>query len=105
MSWFGRKRNGDESRFGALIVRMGLITDQQLQEALEKQKAVQQSQDERLGFVLMDMGLITKTQMECALGFQKAMRKGRGMDVMVDMINWKTKNLLGPAVANGSSRG
>ncbi len=50
--------------FGDLMVKEGIISQEQLQEALAQQK---QSKGKRLGQVMLDMGLITKEQTDSAM--------------------------------------
>lgn len=56
---------GKTKRMGEMLVEMGLLTPEQLQEALEEQKAT----GERLGKVLIDKGFITENQLLETLEF------------------------------------
>lgn len=96
--------NVPEDRLGALMYRFGLVTRDQLREALK-----QQSGKRRLGRVLIDMGLITphdlytiiRRQVEEIFFSVMLIRSGvfyfysiRGEDRLPSQINLTTQNLL-----------
>lgn len=96
--------NVPEDRLGALMYRFGLVTRDQLREALK-----QQSGERRLGRVLIDMGIITphdlytiiRRQVEEIFYSVMLIRSGvfyfysiRGQDRLPSQINLTTQNLL-----------
>ncbi len=96
--------NVPEDRLGALMYRFGLVTRDQLREALK-----QQSGERRLGRVLIDMGIITphdlytiiRRQVEEIFYSVMLIRAGvfyfysiRGKDRLPAQINLTTQNLL-----------
>lgn len=96
--------NVPEDRLGALMYRFGLVTRDQLREALK-----QQSGERRLGRVLIDMGIITphdlytiiRRQVEEIFYSVMLIRSGvfyfysiRGKDRLPSQINLTTQNLL-----------
>jgi len=96
--------NVPEDRLGALMYRFGLVTRDQLREALK-----QQSGERRLGRVLIDMGVITphdlytiiRRQVEEIFYSVMLIRSGvfyfysiRGKDRLPSQINLTTQNLL-----------
>lgn len=96
--------NVPEDRLGALMYRFGLVTRDQLREALK-----QQSGERRLGRVLIDMGVITphdlytiiRRQVEEIFYSVMLIRSGvfyfysiRGEDRLPSQINLTTQNLL-----------
>lgn len=97
MSLFARKtkRPLEASQLGAVLIKMGLINDDQLAEGLRKlQWARDNKFDMKLGDALVRTGTITESQLATALAFQKGLRNGGAVDVMVQMIEWKTDNIL-----------
>jgi hypothetical protein len=61
---------------GALLVyKYGLITEDQLEKALERQRA-QGEGKQLLGGILLDMGLVSMAELQTALAYQRSLRHG-----------------------------
>jgi len=72
--------NAHREGFGSALVLRGLITPEQLEEALElKARAVE---DRRLGFILMQMGAVTEEQLGDVL-------RGQLHEVTKEMFRWR----------------
>lgn len=74
-----------KKRLGDMLVEAGKISDNQLQEALAKQK----SQGKRLGEVLIDLGLVTENEIIDILERQLEIKR-----VRLDMINIDRKAVM-----------
>src|SRR5262245_20341428 len=99
MSLFRKKRPKEDSQLGAVLIKMGLITEDQLAAGIRKlQWARDNKMDMRLGDALVRSGSITESQLAKALEFQRGLRNGASVDVMIEMVQWKTNNLLRPVV-------
>jgi hypothetical protein len=65
----------DPTTIGAILVAMGAITEDQLQEAVHEQH--QARMDVMLGKLLLANGLISAAQLEAALSSQSDLRSGK----------------------------
>jgi hypothetical protein len=69
---------------GSLLLRMDLVTEQQLQEAVLRQRALEKDRT-RIGEVLIQMGAISRNQLADALAKQRLMRAGKATHVMAEL--------------------
>lgn len=76
---------------GNVLLRLGWVTKEQLDKAVEVQRAHERKT--RLGEILVTMGAITRDQLSEALSTQKQMRSGHAVDVMLKMVSEKTERL------------
>lgn len=76
---------------GNILLKLGWITKDQLEKAVEAQK--QNERGTRLGEILVGMGAITRDQLHEALSKQKKMRSGKAVDVMVEMVQKRAERL------------
>jgi hypothetical protein len=58
-----------------LVYKYGLITEDQLEKALERQRA-QGEGKQLLGGILLDMGLVSMAELQTALAYQRSLRHG-----------------------------
>ena len=72
------RRKVEANRFGKLLLKKGLIKEEDLQKALEEQ----QSTGEKLGSILMKKGLIEKEQMQEILTTQIT-------EIVIQLFGWK----------------
>jgi hypothetical protein len=77
---------------GNVLVRMGLVTPEQIEHAVQRQ--AREDRGTRLGEVLVGMGAITRSQLDEALRKQKAMRSGKAVDVMVELVGARMEQLV-----------
>lgn len=74
---------------GTVLLKMGLLDERRLQEAVR----IQQAGRMRLGEILVDMSFVTPEQMEIALRVQRLMRRGRPGEAMLNMVEYRTNVL------------
>lgn len=65
----------DDTSLGNILLEIGMITEEQLEKAVERQQ--NSSIEQMLGMVLVHEGYCTKETIEDALSMQASMRKGR----------------------------
>lgn len=62
----------EKTRFGAVLVMLGILSEDQLARAIDQQK---RTPSKRLGDVLLDVGAVTKDDIARGLDWQKRMRR------------------------------
>jgi hypothetical protein len=65
----------DDASLGNVLIEMGVITERQLREAVERQE--NSSLEQLLGAVLVHQGYCSKEDVEAALSAQKSLRSGK----------------------------
>jgi hypothetical protein len=68
---------------GITLVRLGLVTEAQLQAARDRQRLQRKA---RLGQILLAAGVLTEAQLAAALAHQKRLRHGRATEAMADLV-------------------
>lgn len=92
---FGRKQASpstkpvrwEDSSLGKILVKMGAIGEQQLEETLQKKH----DDDYVLGALLKEQGLCTDDQLQKALAIQKTMREGRVSEALVQLMELRVE--------------
>ena len=95
----------DSTSLGNVLVEMGVITEQQLQDAVDRQE--NSTLEQLLGAVLVHQGYCSKGDIDAALSAQKSLRSGKKIKhalAVVDMaIHRKTSNgARDRAIASGA---
>ena len=78
----------EATTLGIVLLKMGCITQQQVTESVLLQRGRPGVQ---LGEIMVESGFITRRQLEVGLEFQERMRCGDKVNVMVDIITYKTR--------------
>lgn len=84
-------RSQPPTDLGNVMIRMGVITDVQLSQAVAKHRA---EPGTKLGEAALALGFICKEDLELALQYQERMRDGGAVTVMIDMVSRHTKRLM-----------
>jgi len=81
--WFRRRLVNDEStNLGSVLLRMGLVTREQIKDALD----VKTQQEEMLfGKILVTLGYISDNNLTEALRLQKKLRNGGAVEAMCEI--------------------
>lgn len=79
------------SDLGSVLMRLSIITEQQLSDAIKRQVA--NHPHARLGEVLVRLGYVTQEQVQRALELQHKMRTHKASEVMADILNERTDKL------------
>lgn len=85
----------DATSLGHVLVEMGVITEAQLQEAVERQE--NSTLEQLLGSVLVHYGYCTKEDVDAALSAQKSLRSGKKVKHALAVVDM--------AIARKSSNG
>ncbi len=96
MFW-GQRKKLEKTNIGNILLRMGLITEEQLTEALR----IKTGRSDLLGEILIATGAVTRSQLERALFKQKQFR-GQAIDfvkesqVNLQLLESKTNEMASP---------
>lgn len=63
----------DPTSLGAILLELGLVTDEQLEEVVAQQR--QMREETMLGVLLVHNGILTQTELDIALSAQRGMRE------------------------------
>ena len=87
---FVRRKDLKDSDIGSILIRMGVIDQETLTEAVDRQRS---SRDLRLGAHLIEIGKLSQDDLSAALMLQKRLRSGEASDVMLEMCEERTERL------------
>jgi hypothetical protein len=86
--WPKRFVDDERSNLGNVLLKMGAVTEAELDFAVELQK---KRQDALLGELLVETGALTKEKLEQALDYQKDFRNGNAADAMLRIVEGRTE--------------
>lgn len=92
----------DSTNLGNVLLKMGIISGEELDRALD----VQRDKDQLLGACLVFIGALTQDELELALELQEKMRGRRGVDAFLDLVekrSEKTNQKMAMVLAGGKT--